>query len=114
MKTYNMKLLPQYFNYIKNGTKRLELRLNDEKRKDLEINDLIIFEKLSDDIEYLNTKVKKIYKYNNFKDLVNDFDIELIADKSITKDELLHTLNEIYTTKQQDKYGVLAIEIELI
>ena len=114
MKTYNMKLLPQYFNYIKNGTKRLELRLNDEKRKDLEINDLIIFEKLSDDIEYLNTKVKKIYKYNNFKDLVNDFDIELIADKSITKDELLHTLNEIYTVEKQNKYGVLAIEIELI
>ena len=114
MKTYNMKLLPQYFNYIKNGTKRLELRLNDEKRKDLEINDIIIFEKLSDDIEYLNTKVKKIYKYNNFKDLVNDFDIELIADKSITKDELLKTLNEIYAVEEQNKYGVLAIEIELI
>ena len=65
MKTYKMKLLPQYFNYIKNGTKRLELRLNDEKRKDLEINDIIIFEKLSEDIEYLNTKVKKIYKYKN-------------------------------------------------
>ena len=114
MKTYNMKLLPQYFNYIKNGTKRLELRLNDEKRKDLEINDIIIFEKLSDDIEYLNTKVKKIYKYNNFKDLVNDFDIELIADKSIRKDELLKILNEIYTVEEQNKYGVLAIEIELI
>lgn len=62
----------------------------------------------------MNTKVKKIYKYKNFDDLLNDFDIELIADKNITKDELLHTLNEIYTTEQQDKYGVLAIEIELI
>ena len=31
MKTYKMKLLPQYFNYIKNGTKRLELRLDDKK-----------------------------------------------------------------------------------
>ena len=62
----------------------------------------------------MNTKVKKIYKYKNFDNLVNDFDIELMADKNITKDELLHTLNEIYTTEQQDKYGVLAIEIELI
>ena len=26
MKAYNMKLLPQYFNYIKIGTKRLELK----------------------------------------------------------------------------------------
>ena len=114
MKTHKMKLLPQYFNYIKNGTKRLELRLNDEKRKDIKIDDLIIFEKVSDDIEYLNTKVKNIYKYNNFKDLVNDFDIELIADKSITKDEILNTLNEIYPIDRQDAYGALAIEIELI
>ena len=53
-------------------------------------------------------------KYKNFDDLVNDFDIEVIGDKSITKDELLHTLNEIYTTEQQDKYGVLAIEIKII
>ena len=60
MKTYKMKLLPQYFNYIKNGTKRLELRLNDEKRKDLEINDIIIFEKLSEDLEYINIKILMI------------------------------------------------------
>ena len=31
MKTYNMKLLPQYFNYIKNGTKRLEISLKMKK-----------------------------------------------------------------------------------
>jgi len=114
MKTYQMKLLPEYFNYIKSGTKRLELRLNDEKRKELKINDLIIFKKLSDDVHYLNTKVKNIYKYNNFKDLVNNFDIELLADKCITKDELLDILNKIYPIEQQNKYGVLAIEIELI
>ena len=63
MKTHNMKLLPQYFNYIKNGTKRLELRLNDEKRKNIKINDIIIFEKVDKDTEYLHTKVKNIYKY---------------------------------------------------
>ncbi len=114
MKTYNMKLLPQYFNYIKNGTKRLELRLNDEKRKQLKVNDIITFEELSETKEYLNTKITNIYKYNNFKDLINDFSIELMADKTLTKDELLHTLNEIYTIEQQDKHGVLAIEIKII
>ena len=55
-----MKLLPQYFNYIKNGTKRLELRLNDEKRKQLKINDIITFEELSETKEYLNTITLKI------------------------------------------------------
>ncbi len=37
-----------------------------------------------------------------------------MADKTLTKDELLHTLNEIYTIEQQDKHGVLAIEIKII
>ena len=29
---HQMKLQPEYFNYVKNGTKRIELRLNDEVR----------------------------------------------------------------------------------
>lgn len=29
MKKYNMKLMPKYFECIKSGTKRIELRLND-------------------------------------------------------------------------------------
>lgn len=28
---YIMKLNPKYFEYMKNGTKRVEVRLNDEK-----------------------------------------------------------------------------------
>lgn len=114
MKTYTMKLLPEYFDYIKVGTKRLELRLNDEKRQNIEIDDIIIFEKLSEDKEYLKTKVKHIFKYNNFPDLVSNFPIDLMADKTITKEELLKSLKEIYPKEKQDKYGVLAIEIELI
>lgn len=113
MKKYNMKLLPQYFDYIKFGTKRIELRLNDKKRNGLEVGDLIIFEKI-DEEEYLNTKVKKIYKYDNFNELVDNFEIDVLADKSINKEELLKTLNNIYTKEQQDTYGVLGIEIELV
>ena len=113
MKKYNMKLLPEYFDYIKFGTKRIELRLNDEKRNGLEVGDLIIFEKI-DEEEYLNTKVKKIYKYDNFNELVDNFEIDVLADKSINKEELLKTLNNIYTKEQQNTYGVLGIEIELV
>ena len=29
---HEMKLQPEYFNFILNGTKRIEIRLNDEKR----------------------------------------------------------------------------------
>ena len=40
---YNMKLNNEPFNLIKNGTKTVELRLNDEKRKLLNIGDKIEF-----------------------------------------------------------------------
>ena len=32
---HEMKLQPKYYDYILNGTKRIEIRLNDEKRKQI-------------------------------------------------------------------------------
>ena len=46
---HKLKLKSEYYNYIKIGTKRIELRLNDEKRKKIKINDVIEF------IDYENT-----------------------------------------------------------
>ena len=40
-----MKLKEQYFNYIKYGTKKYEIRLNDEKRKNIKRGDFIEFQK---------------------------------------------------------------------
>lgn len=114
MKTYQMKLLPEYFNYIKKGTKRIELRLYDEKRKSFKINDIIVFENINNNNEHINARIKSLYKYDNFEKLISDFDIELLADKNIKKEKLLKVLNEIYSTEEQNKYGVVGIEIELI
>ena len=38
-----MKLQPEYFNYILNGTKRIEIRLYDEKRQNIKLGDKIKF-----------------------------------------------------------------------
>ena len=46
MNIHNMKLRSKYFECIKTGTKRIELRLNDEKRSKIKIGDEIIFEEL--------------------------------------------------------------------
>lgn len=40
---HEMKLQPEYYNYILKGTKRIEIRLNDEKRKIINLNDKIKF-----------------------------------------------------------------------
>jgi len=42
-----MKLQPKPFAKIKEGTKTLELRLNDEKRQSITVGDTIIFSLMS-------------------------------------------------------------------
>lgn len=45
---HEMKLQPEYFNFILNGTKRIEIRLNDEKRQNIKLGDKIKFLKEPD------------------------------------------------------------------
>ena len=109
-----MKLQPEYYNFILNGTKRIELRLFDEKRQQIKIGDTIIFLKEPTLEENIKVKVIGLLRYDNFKDLFNDFDISILSDKKMTKKELLNVLEQFYTKEKQKQYGVLGIRIELI
>ena len=114
MKIHTMKLRTRYFDYIKSGSKRIEVRLNDEKRKEIKIGDEIIFEELTEKPRYLKTKVVDLYYEDNFCNLLDAYDIKLFASKKTTKEELLDVLNEIYSIEKQTKYGVVGIRIEII
>lgn len=107
-----LKLQPKYFDYIKNGTKRIELRLYDEKRQKINIGDTIVFKKEPELDITMEVRVVGLLRYNSFQELFKDFGIELIADKSMSKKELLDALEEFYTPEKQKQYGVLGIRIE--
>ena len=109
---YRMKLQPDHFGYMKNGTKRIELRLNDEKRKTIQLGDEIEFLKEPKCEDIFKVKVIGLLRYENFSDLIKDFDIKILADRSITKEELLSELKKFYTIEKQKEYGVLGIRIE--
>lgn len=111
---HEMKLQPEYYNFILNGTKRIEIRLFDEKRQQIKIGDTIKFLKEPELSESFNAKVVGLLRYNSFKDMFKDFDISVLSDKSMTKDELIAVLEQFYTKEKQKQYGVLGIRIELI
>ena len=108
---HKMKLQPKYFDYIKSGTKRIELRLYDEKRKLIKNNDRIIFINDKNHEEKLITHVKAIHRAKTFENLFNNFDISILADSSKTKESILKELNKFYTQEDQEKYGVIGLEI---
>ena len=47
-------------------------------------------------------------------EMFKDYDISILSDKSMTKEELISVLEQFYTKEKQEKYGVLGIRIELI
>ena len=107
-----MNLQPKYFDFIKDGTKRIELRLYDEKRRSIQLEDIIEFAKFDD--EKFKAEVVGLLRYNSFADLFKDFDISILADSSMTKQELLEVLGEFYSEEKQAEFGVIGIRIKLI
>lgn len=100
------------FEKIKSGTKTIEMRLYDEKRKLIKDNDIIEFTNRITG-EKIKTKVIRLHLYSSFEKLYSDFDnISLGYDLNEIKDP--RDMEKYYTKEEQCKYGVVGIEIELI
>ena len=104
----------KYFNFVKNGTKRVEIRLLKEKFKNLKPGDIIHFLKEPYREEVVKVRVKKLLNYPNFNKLVKSFDIESLADVSVKPEELIKDLNFFYSPDMQKKLGTVAICFDLI
>ena len=107
-----MGLQSKYFDYIKNGTKRIELRLFDEKRQKIRLEDIIEF--TNPDGEKLVMRVVGLLRYESFEELFRDFDISMLADASMTKHELLEVLNGFYPLEKQNEMGVVGLRVEVL
>ncbi len=73
MKNHIMTLNNDCFTLIKNGTKTIEMRLYDEKRKVVLKGNYITFINNDNYKNQLKVKVIEIYKYNNFNDIYEGF-----------------------------------------
>ena len=111
---HTMKLKSQYYNYIVNGTKRIEIRLNDEKRSKIKIGDTIKFLKDPNFDESIEVKVIDLLKYDSFSDLINNHDVSILSDKSMDKENIILALEKFYPPEKQFKYGVLGIKFKLL
>ena len=98
-----MNLLDEYFKAVKSKKKTVEVRLYDVKRKNLKFNDIIRFNNRLTN-EKIDCKVVKLIKYDNLEELLKNCDV------SNSKEEILN----IYSLDEINKYGLLAIYIEVV
>ncbi len=109
---HKMKLRLTPFEKIKNGTKTIELRLNDEKRQQVQEGDFVEFSQIDDPLQRLTVRVTALHHFDSFAQLYAALPKEKIgytADETPDPDHM----DDYYPRDKQEKYGVLGIEIRL-
>ena len=109
---HEMRLHDEPFKLIQAGTKTIELRLYDEKRQRIQVGDIIEFTSRATG-EVQKTKVIAMHIYSSFADLYRDYDKVSLG---YGKDEEAkpEDMELYYSKEEQEKYGVVGIEIELL
>lgn len=108
---HKMNLYPDAFELIESGNKKVEMRLNDEKRQKLAIGDLVVFTN-TETKEEIIVEVIDLKTFKSFKELYSSYEKTVIGYK---KDEVTNPNDMLnyYSQEQIDEYGALAIEIKL-
>ncbi len=110
MWTLNVK--EKYYNMLKQGTKTIELRLFDDKRKNIKVADIIKFSNISNAEDNFLAQVVKLHRADNFEKLCNKINCHNAGFE--TNQELMKALEEFYSPERQKEFGVVGIEIKKI
>ncbi len=108
---HKMQLNSAPFEMIKSGEKTIELRLYDEKRQKIKIGDQILF---TDNItgETLNKTVKKLHQFDTFDELYKSLPLLQCGYTSENIDKATpYDMEQYYSVEEQNKYGVVGIEL---
>ena len=112
---HTMRLQPQPFSMIRSGEKTIELRLYDEKRQQIKVNDEIQFCCPESGQTPYTVRVKALHRFQNFAELYTALPLlrcgytrETLA--SASPDDM----NAYYSPQEQAKYGVVGIEVKPI
>ena len=115
MKEHVMNLTPAPMQEIRTGNKTIELRLNDEKRKQISVGDTIKFINTEDSNDALRVKVVDLFLFSSFAELYDNLPL---LNCGYNEDNINAASPEdmemYYSREKQNKYGVVGIEISLL
>lgn len=111
MKTHNMKLNSSPFEMIKSGEKTIELRLFDEKRRQIKEGDKIVFTN-TESGETMDRRVVRLHRFNSFEELYKVLPLLKCGYTTEDVDKAKPSdMEQYYSAEEQKKYGVVGIEL---
>ncbi len=111
MKYVEMKLNPDPFFAIKSEKKSIEVRLMDEKRREISVGDIIIFTNRENEDEKIRAEVKALHAAASFTELFTPEILPKCGFGSATADEAVNIMHSYYTKEDEERYGALGIEL---
>ena len=105
-----MHIEPEYFTLLKLRVKKVEFRLNDEKRRQISVGDKIHFTSNKNAADQLVLLVSAIYRAEDFDALLQQIPSPLRGGFDCMRQ--LKELRSIYSKDQENEYGVVGFVLE--
>jgi len=116
IQTHESKLQSPYYEYIRDGNKIYEVRVNDHKRQKMNIGDVWIFKhNLDQTLPPIRTKIIGKKFYDSFAEAITDIGVEQLLPQIDTIGEAIHTYENFDNGNYKldaIKYGVIVFKIK--
>jgi len=112
MDEFNYRITEQVYEWIKSGTKNIEIRLYNEKSSKIKINDIINFKVLDNEEKSIKVKVIGLLIYQDIESLLKDVNLNNIA--NVDKDTLINMLYNIFGEEKVKTHNIIGIKFELV
>lgn len=100
----------KYFNLILSGQKTIELRVNDEKRKNINVGDRYVFGCDEKRRNLMNKVVCDKAVFKTLDEVCSQLDIEKLGFKS--KEDFYSCYSSIYSAEEIEKHGIVAFYLK--
>ena len=111
--THTLRLDTLYFEKIKEGRKTVEMRRFDEKRQKIAVGDTLLFADRADPTHILETRVVALHRFRDFAELYRAIPHTALGyGEGEPADPA--DMEAYYSKEEQEKYGVVGIEIARI
>lgn len=115
----SMRLSEYYFYAVGDGTKKYEVRLLDDKRQKIKLNDVIQFTNRENENMTTNVRIIEIKYYKKFKDCIEDTNLPQLLPQLDNDENGVKNAVELYKSIYNDdkivkKWGIVRFKFELL
>lgn len=106
---FSMNLRHTYYEMVKSGQKDIELRLYDEKRRQMCAGDIVLIYDAENPSDYIRREIVHMHIAQSFANLATQINVRRTGFDSL--EQFSAAVSKFYTPAQESRYGVVGIEL---